>query len=85
MINIQNVTFSYSKKSGLLSDINLNIGEGRIHGLLGKNGEGKSTLLKLISGLVFPQSGKIFTFGENPVKRNPSMNRAVPSIKSQAI
>ena len=73
MINIQNVTFSYSKKSGLLSDINLNIGEGRIHGLLGKNGEGKSTLLKLISGLVFPQSGNIFTFGENPVKRNPSM------------
>ena len=59
MIQIKNVTFSYSKQKALLSDLSLQLESGRIHGLLGKNGEGKSTLLKLMSGLVFPQSGSL--------------------------
>lgn len=73
MVNIENVTFSYSKKTKLLSNLNLQLEAGRIHGLLGKNGEGKSTLLKLMSGLVFPQNGKIDVMGFLPEKRNPEM------------
>jgi len=73
MVNIQNVTFSYSKKAELLSNMSLQLEPGRIHGLLGKNGEGKSTLLKLISGLVFPTSGTIDTMGFVPEKRFPEM------------
>ena len=73
MVNIQNVTFSYSKKTELLSNMSLQLEPGRIHGLLGKNGEGKSTLLKLISGLVFPTSGTIDTMGFVPEKRFPEM------------
>jgi ABC-2 type transport system ATP-binding protein len=46
---------------------------GHIHGLLGKNGEGKSTMLKLIAGLLFPQKGKIDVMGFLPSKRNPEM------------
>ncbi len=73
MVNIQNVTFSYSKRAELLSNLSLQLEPGRIHGLLGKNGEGKSTLLKLISGLVFPTSGTIDTMGFVPEKRFPEM------------
>ena len=83
MVNVQNVTFSYSRKANLLSNLSLNLKAGRIHGLLGKNGEGKSTLLKLISGMDFPQSGSIETIGFNPVKRFPEMLRDIYFIPEE--
>jgi ABC-2 type transport system ATP-binding protein len=73
MITIENLTFSYSKRTELLNNLSLKIGTGRIHGLLGKNGEGKSTLLKLVSGLVFPNTGMLETMGFDPSKRSPEM------------
>jgi ABC-2 type transport system ATP-binding protein len=73
MIDIKNVDFSYSRNTKLLTDLSLKLGAGRIHGLLGKNGEGKSTLLKLISGLVFPSQGSIDVMGFEPLKRLPEM------------
>jgi ABC-2 type transport system ATP-binding protein len=73
MIDINNVDFSYSRHTKLLSGLSLQLEAGRIHGLLGKNGEGKSTLLKLISGLDFPSKGKIEVMGLNPLKRQPEL------------
>jgi ABC-2 type transport system ATP-binding protein len=73
MIDIKNVDFSYSRNAKLLSGLSLKLETGRIHGLLGKNGEGKSTLLKLISGLVFPIHGSIDVMGFDPQKRTPEM------------
>jgi len=73
MIDIKNVDFSYSRNAKLLSGLSLKLETGRIHGLLGKNGEGKSTLLKLISGLVFPIHGSIDVMGFDPQKRTPAM------------
>ena len=73
MIKIKNLEFSYSRKTRLLSDLNLQLEAGHIHGLLGKNGEGKSTLLKLISGLVFPTQGELSVMGVEPRKRYPEM------------
>ena len=73
MIDIKNVDFSYSRNTKLLLDLSLKLETGRIHGLLGKNGEGKSTLLKLISGLVFPLKGTIDVMGFNPQRRDPEM------------
>ncbi|MDD4821787.1 MAG: ABC transporter ATP-binding protein [Bacteroidales bacterium] len=77
MVDVRNVTFSYTRKTELLSNLSLKLEAGHIHGLLGKNGEGKSTLLKLISGLDFPKSGSIKTLGYNAVKRYPEMLREV--------
>ena len=73
MIYFENIDFSYSSKVKLLSDVNLQLEPGHIHGLLGKNGEGKSTLLKLIAGLLFPQKGKMDVMNFVPSKRNPEM------------
>ncbi|HEY5590186.1 MAG TPA: ABC transporter ATP-binding protein [Paludibacter sp.] len=77
MVDVRNVTFSYTRKTELLSNLSLKLEAGHIHGLLGKNGEGKSTLLKLISGLDFPKAGSIETLGFNPVKRHPEMLREI--------
>lgn len=65
--------FSYSHSYQLFKNLNLSLFAGHIHGLLGKNGEGKSTLLKIISGLVFPLKGEISVMNLEPRRRYPEM------------
>jgi ABC-2 type transport system ATP-binding protein len=72
MIHIQNLSFGYSKKKLLFNDLTLSIEKGKIYGLLGKNGAGKSTFLKNLGGLLFPSRGRISVFGAEPKKRQPS-------------
>lgn len=71
MIEIKNLSFKYGKKA-VLSDISLKLDAGKIYGLLGENGVGKTTLLKIISGLQKPSSGSCTVQGENPFDRTPS-------------
>lgn len=56
----------------VLKNINMNLEEGRIYGLLGENGVGKTTLLTLLCGLKKPQKGSIDIDGHNPYDREPS-------------
>lgn len=58
VVTCKNLCKSYGKKTAL-NDISLNIGRGRIVGLLGPNGSGKTTLIKLISGLLSKTSGEL--------------------------
>lgn len=58
IINIQNLSFKYDKDL-VLSDINLSINEGDFVVFIGPNGGGKSTIAKLILGLLEPYTGKI--------------------------
>jgi len=71
MITIENLTFWYSKQNRIFEDLNLELDAGHIYGLLGKNGAGKTTFLKLICGLSFPKSGEIIIDGLIPQKRKP--------------
>ncbi len=70
MISIQDLHFSYRKKK-VFSGLNLELQPGYIYGLLGKNGTGKSTLLRGIAGLLFPDKGRIEVAGHTPGKRQP--------------
>ena len=63
LLEIKNLSKSYDKKQ-VLKDINLSITSGKIIGLLGKNGVGKSTLIKLINDLLTPTSGEILVKGK---------------------
>lgn len=71
MIDIQNLTFSYSKKEHLFKELSIQAAEGSIIGLLGKNGAGKSTLLKLMAGLLKPHQGSIQIMNHDPFQRQP--------------
>lgn len=72
MIKVNNLAFSYGKDQ-VLKNINLTLEDGKIYGLLGENGVGKTTLLTLLSGLKKAQVGSIDTDGANPYDREPSL------------
>ncbi len=65
IIKIRNLNFSYDKQV-VLDDINLDYSSDEFLAIIGPNGGGKSTLLKLILGLLKPQSGEIKLFGKEP-------------------
>jgi ABC-2 type transport system ATP-binding protein len=77
MITINHLDFHYPQQSKLLENLQLQLQTGKIHGLLGKNGEGKSTLLKLMGGLVFPTAGDISVLGYQPQQRKPELLQAI--------
>ena len=76
MIKIKDLGFTYGKSDKpegyVLKNISMNLEEGRIYGLLGENGVGKTTLLTLLCGLKKPQIGSIDTDGHKPYEREPS-------------
>lgn len=64
MINVSNLSLRYGKRI-LFEDVNLKFTSGNCYGVIGANGAGKSTFLKIISGDVDPTSGSVsFTPGE---------------------
>ena len=62
MIEFQNVSFSYEKGQKVIDDLSFRIGPGESVGLIGANGAGKSTVMKLLLGLVFGE-GRILVDG----------------------
>lgn len=72
MISIQKLNFQYPKRSPLFQDLSCEMSAGSITGLLGKNGAGKTSLLKIMIGLLFPDSGAIQVNGHIPMERQPS-------------
>jgi energy-coupling factor transport system ATP-binding protein len=56
-----------------LDDINLNIREGRITGIIGHTGSGKSTLVQMLNGILKPYSGRVLLSGEDIWKKHKSI------------
>ena len=65
LVKCNNLCKEFDKKQ-ILDNINLSIPKGKIIGLLGKNGMGKTTLIKLINDLLTTTSGEMLIFGEIP-------------------
>ncbi|MCE7059179.1 ATP-binding cassette domain-containing protein [Dyadobacter sp. CY343] len=72
MIHLDRVSFGYSKQKLLFEDLSMELLPGHIYGLLGKNGAGKSSLLRNMVGLLFPLAGTIKVAGFEPRKRFPA-------------
>lgn len=65
LVEFKHVYKSFDNKE-VLKDINFTIPKGKIIGLLGKNGMGKTTIIKLINDLLTPTSGEVLVKGEKP-------------------
>jgi ABC-2 type transport system ATP-binding protein len=70
MVTIRDLHFAYRRRP-VFSGLSLDLAPGHIYGLLGRNGTGKSTLLRSIGGFLFPQQGEIGVLGYTPGKRQP--------------
>lgn len=73
MIQLTDLTFGYPRRPVLFEELNLQLEAGHIYGLLGKNGVGKTTLLKNMVGLCYPVSGQATVNGMDVAKRNPDL------------
>lgn len=73
MIEVKGVNYKYPKGEQVLDNFSLNIENGGIYGLLGKNGTGKSTLLYIMTGLLRPKQGEVMIDGINSQERNPQL------------
>ena len=58
-IELKNISFSYNNQKSILKNINLKIKKGSMIGIVGQTGEGKSTLVNILIGLLKPNSGSI--------------------------
>ena len=70
---IKNLNKSFGNIQAI-KDLSLNIEKGKITGLIGADGSGKTTLIRLISGLLIPNSGEISVLGINPATEKEKLN-----------
>jgi zinc transport system ATP-binding protein len=93
IVELKNVYFSYNGVP-VLSDINLDIMERDIMAVIGPNGGGKTTLLKIILGLLKPSKGKVLVLGKKPeegrkrvgyLQQNPGIDLSFPMSAYEAV
>ncbi|MCB2358565.1 ATP-binding cassette domain-containing protein [Clostridium estertheticum] len=67
VIRASNITKTYGKYK-VLDDLSINIKKGDIYGVIGKNGAGKTTMIRVLTGLVIPNNGQVELFGHSEEK-----------------
>ncbi len=72
VIELQGVSFAYDERE-VLSDVDLKIASGDFMAVIGPNGGGKTTLVKLILGLLAPRTGTVRVLGSDPVSMRPAV------------
>lgn len=77
IVSINNLSKKFGKNYAL-QDVNLNIGSGKIVGLLGPNGSGKTTLIKILNGLIKQTEGDVFIDGVEPSPYTKSIVSYLP-------
>ena len=65
ILELHDIGFSYGRNRYAFTDLSFSVGEGEFIGLLGANGSGKSTILKLCSGIFQPTAGRIMLWGKH--------------------
>ena len=64
LLNVENVTAGYAQDIDVLRDVSLQVHAGRVSGLIGLNGAGKSTVVKTICGFLSPKAGQVNFMGK---------------------
>ena len=74
MIEINGLYKSYTDEEEVVKDIHMKVEKGTIHGLIGHNGSGKTTIIKCVTGIYPPDRGEVLLGGE-PVYENVKSKR----------
>jgi ABC-type cobalamin/Fe3+-siderophores transport system ATPase subunit len=75
ILELSKVSYSYRKQAPLINSISVSVGQGEFIGLLGANGSGKSTILKLGSGILRPRAGEVLLWSK-PLNTYRNRDRA---------
>lgn len=75
VIECKNITHYYGEKL-IYENLNFEVEKGKVLGLLGKNGTGKTTIINILNGYLKPRSGECYLLGEN-------MNHLTPATKAK--
>lgn len=84
ILSTSGLTKQYGKNKAV-NNVNIHIKQGDIYGLIGRNGAGKTTILKMISGLAAPTDGEFSLFGKSGKNATRVMNRVGTLIESPGI
>ncbi|GAF01918.1 ABC transporter ATP-binding protein [Saccharicrinis fermentans] len=76
IVQCKNLTHYYGNRC-IYENLNFEIPQGRILGLLGKNGTGKTTTINILNGYLKPRSGECLVFGENSANLSPATKQKV--------
>ncbi|MEG2947607.1 MAG: ABC transporter ATP-binding protein, partial [Bacteroidales bacterium] len=76
IIECKNLTHYYGNRK-IYENLSFSIPKGKIMGLLGKNGTGKTTSINILSGYLKPQAGECYIFGENIQEMSPLQRRKI--------
>ena len=79
ILEAKSLTKEY-KQTLALDHINLQIKKGKIYGFIGQNGAGKTTFLRLVTGLAFPTSGTLSLWGNSGTKELQKQRKRIGSM-----
>lgn len=87
VVCLESVLKTYQVRGGepvrALTGLDLRIAPGEVLGLLGRNGAGKSTVVKLVCGLTRPTGGQVTVLGQPPTRRRRALNRQLGAVFGQ--
>lgn len=84
LVQTNNLTKRYGQYKAV-NNVNLSVRKGEIYGLIGRNGAGKTTVLRLISGLARPTEGNVCLFGQNSYDTVYAQNRVGILIENPGV
>lgn len=73
-LQLQALHYAYPERGAVLRDVSLQLARGEIHCLIGRSGCGKSTVLKLVAGLLGPLDGQVLLQGQTIIEPVPEMS-----------
>ncbi len=80
-VSLEKISLSYERHHAL-KNVSIDFPAGKFTAIIGPNGGGKTTLLKIISGLIKPGSGTVSVFGVEPLRLPPDIIGYVPQVKT---